>query len=77
MNDMRLDLLPTLLLVLLGSLPLQGQGSRTLWELTQHLTTRTEDSHASVVTLSRNQDLHPITRVCQALVRFYAYYRIK
>ncbi len=46
---------------------------RSLRDLTQHLTTRADDSHAAPVAVSRrNRDFHPVTRSCQTQVRFCA-----
>ena len=55
-----------------------GQGLRSLRDLTQHLTTRADDSHAPPVTLLRRGHLFPdVTVPCQAQVRFFALRRIK
>ena len=55
-----------------------GQGLRSLRDLTQHLTTRADDSHAPPVTQLLRGDLFPsLTVTCQAQVRFFALRRIK
>ncbi|KAF1854556.1 hypothetical protein Lal_00008066 [Lupinus albus] len=56
-----------------------GQGLRSLRDLTQHLTTRADDSHAPPVFTSPEGE-GPISKSfaqCQALVRFFALRRIK
>ena len=57
----------------------QQKGLRSLRDLTQHLTTRADDSHAAPVLPSgfpaRRSLGGAIT--CQALVRFFALHRIK
>ncbi len=46
---------------------------RSLRDLTQHLTTRADDSHAAPVILARrHSSFHPIAGPCQAQVRFCA-----
>src|SRR5690606_41527190 len=54
-----------------------GQGLRSLRDLTQHLTTRADDSHAPPVPDARR---HPPSledyRRCQTQVRFFALHRI-
>ena len=56
-----------------------GQGLRSLRDLTQHLTTRADDSHAPPVFLSSEEEVRISTSFnqCQALVRFFALRRIK
>ena len=56
-----------------------GQGLRSLRDLTQHLTTRADDNHAPpVTTVPEGKALFLKRSVgCQALVRFFAYLRIK
>ena len=55
-----------------------GQGLRSLRDLTQHLTTRADDSHAPPVQDSlRNTTFPLLFPTCQALVRFFALHRIK
>ncbi len=47
-------------------------------DLTQHLTTRADDSHAAPVKPSRrNATFRPLSVLCQAWVRFFALRRIK
>ena len=47
-------------------------------DLTKHLTTRADDGHATPVTAARRHSLLSETLAgCQALVRFFAYHRIK
>ena len=54
------------------------QGLRSLRDLTQHLTTRADDSHAPPVYKLRRGDLFlGLTSTCQVLVRFFALLRIK
>ena len=54
------------------------QGLRSLRDLTQHLTTRADDSHAPPVILPRREALFPgRSGTCQAQVRFFALRRIK
>ena len=56
-----------------------SQGLRSLRDLTQHLTTRADDSHAPPVFLF-SEEKGPISRSfnqCQVLVRFFALRRIK
>src|SRR5690606_36428303 len=57
------------------------QGLRSLRDLTQHLTTRADDNHASPVSpflsLERHSRISAGFGGCQALVRFYALLRIK
>src|SRR6187431_2905592 len=55
------------------------RGLRSLRDLTQHLTTRADDSHAAPVfrpIARRNPSLETV-RTCQGLVRFFALRRIK
>ncbi len=55
-----------------------GQGLRSLRDLTQHLTTRADDSHATPVHEPRRAAVFPRhSRACQAQVRFFASRRIK
>ena len=55
-----------------------GRGLRSLRDLTQHLTTRADDSHAPpVYKLLRGNPFLDFTSTCQALVRFFALLRIK
>ena len=55
-----------------------GQGLRSLRDLTQHLTTRADDSHAPPVKVSRRKGVFPHrSPTCQAQVRFFALRRIK
>ncbi len=55
------------------------QGLRSLRDLTQHLTTRADDSHAAPVYQSSKKTAQSLVHSgrCQALVRFLAYHRIK
>jgi hypothetical protein len=54
------------------------RGLRSLRDLTQHLTTRADDSHAPPVTVPRRETVFPqLSRTCQAQVRFFALRRIK
>src|SRR6202041_520723 len=56
-----------------------GRGLRSLRDLTQHLTTRADDSHAAPVfpaPKGRSHLCNP-SRTCQKLVRFCALLRIK
>ena len=54
------------------------QGLRSLWHLSQHLTTRADDNHAAPRQVPRraSQSLDPSLAV-RARVRFLAYHRIK
>jgi hypothetical protein len=55
-----------------------GQGLRSLRDLTQHLTTRADDSHAPPVMVSRRKDVFPhLSPTFQTQVRFFALHRIK
>ena len=59
-----------------------GQGLRSLRDLTQHLTTRADDSHAPPVKEFKNKFLkgnsfENLSLTCQTQVRFFAYHRIK
>ena len=57
-----------------------GQWLRSLRDLTQHLTTRADDSHAAPVQapdLTGRSPFSFLLPVCQTLVRFFAYHRIK
>ena len=54
------------------------RGLRSLRDLTQHLTTRADDSHAPPVKVSRRKTVFPRrSPTCQAQVRFFALRRIK
>jgi hypothetical protein len=54
------------------------RGLRSLRDLTQHLTTRADDSHAPPVILPRREAVFPRrSETCQAQVRFFALRRIK
>ena len=54
------------------------QGLRSLRDLTQHFTARADDSHAAPVYSPQAADLSlNHSCICQALVRFLAYHRIK
>jgi hypothetical protein len=54
------------------------QGLRSLRDLTQHLTTRADDSHAPPVKVPRRETVFPrLSLTCQAQVRFFALRRIK
>src|SRR5690606_25336695 len=54
-----------------------GQGLRSLRDLTQHLTTRADDSHAPPVHQpQREAPSLERSGVCQAQVRFFALHRI-
>lgn len=56
----------------------ETQGLRSLRDLTQHLTARTDDSHAAPVQHPRRNPAFTGRAVaCQALVRFFALHRIK
>ena len=51
---------------------------RSLRDLTQHFTARADDSHAApVYRLQAAMTFQPYSSICQALVRFLAYRRIK
>ena len=51
---------------------------RSLRDLTQHFTARADDSHAAPVhRLQAATTFRPYSSICQALVRFLAYRRIK
>ena len=56
-----------------------SQGLRSLRDLTQHLTTRADDSRAPPVFLSSEEelDISIHSNQCQGLVRFFALRRIK
>jgi hypothetical protein len=55
-----------------------GRGLRSLRDLTQHLTTRADDSHAPPVNLPRREAISLWrSDTCQAQVRFFALRRIK
>ena len=53
------------------------QGLRSLRDLTQHLTTRADDSHAPPVAAPLGHGVSAASPPCQALVRFFALLRIK
>ncbi len=53
------------------------QGLRSLRDLTQHLTTRADDSHAPPVIAPFGHGVSTASLSCQALVRFFALLRIK
>ncbi len=53
------------------------QGLRSLRDLTQHLTTRADDSHAPPVTQSEEAPISGRFRVMSNMVRFFALRRIK
>ncbi len=53
------------------------QGLRSLRDLTQHLTTRADDSHAPPVTQSEEAPISERFRVMSNLGRFFALRRIK
>ena len=53
------------------------QGLRSLRDLTQHLTTRADDSHAPPVQAPFGHDVSAASLACQAQVRFFALLRIK
>ena len=50
---------------------------RSLPDLTEHLTTRADDSHAPPVWAPLGHGVSPASPICQALVRFFALHRIK
>ncbi len=55
-----------------------GKGLRSLRDLTQHFTARADDSHAAPVYRPRRETISLWqSGICQALVRFLAYHRIK
>ena len=54
-----------------------GQGLRSLRDLTQHLTTRADDSHAPPARAPLGHRVSAASLACQALVRFFALLRIK
>ena len=81
-----LDVIPAFLRLVTGGLLQSAQpnlmatkgGLRSLRDLTQHLTTRADDSHAAPVNARRRGKLSPGgRRPCQWLVRFCALRRIK
>ncbi len=54
------------------------RGLRSLRDLTQHLTTRADDSHAAPVHRPRREDMFPyLSSACQTPVRFFALRRIE
>ncbi len=54
------------------------RGLRSLRDLTQHLTTRADDSHAAPCNRPRRaMNFHPYSKYILAQVRFLAYHRIK
>ena len=56
----------------------RGEGLRSLWHLSRHLTARADDNHAAPSQMSRRkfQSLETSSAI-QARVRFLAYHRIK
>src|SRR5207244_5157331 len=55
-----------------------GQGLRSLRDLTQHLTTRADDSHAAPLQASRRKTLfRELSPAVQTQVRFFALRRIE
>ena len=55
-----------------------GEGLRSLWHLSRHLTARADDNHAAPPSRSEdNGRLCPSSCLVQARVRFLAYHRIK
>ena len=55
-----------------------GQGLRSLWHLSRHLTARADDNHAAPSQRPRRASLSPNpSSAIQARVRFLAYHRIK
>ena len=56
----------------------QGEGLRSLWHLSRHLTARADDNHAAPSQTPRREFPSPETpSAIQARVRFLAYHRIK
>ena len=56
----------------------RGEGLRSLWHLSRHLTARADDNHAAPPSRSEdNGRLCPSSCLVQARVRFLAYHRIK
>src|SRR5204862_2479291 len=57
----------------------QRKGLRSLRDLTQHLTTRADDSHATPVFDPTKCEVSLLSSLstCQGLVRFFALHRIK
>ena len=56
----------------------QGEGLRSLWHLSRHLTARADDNHAAPSQRPRRASLSPNpSSAIQARVRFLAYHRIK
>ena len=55
-----------------------GEGLRSLWHLSRHLTARADDNHAAPSQESRRKGMSPPhAPAIQARVRFLAYHRIK
>ena len=55
-----------------------GEGLRSLWHLSRHLTARADDNHAAPSQRPRRASLSPNpSSAIQARVRFLAYHRIK
>ena len=55
-----------------------GEGLRSLWHLSRHLTARADDNHAAPSQRPRREDVSPRqSSAIQARVRFLAYHRIK
>ncbi len=55
-----------------------GEGLRSLWHLSRHLTARADDNHAAPSQRPRRASLSPYpSSAIQARVRFLAYHRIK
>ena len=55
-----------------------GEGLRSLWHLSRHLTARADDNHAAPSRQSRGTEASlPPSAAIQARVRFLAYHRIK
>ena len=55
-----------------------GEGLRSLWHLSRHLTARADDNHAAPSQESRRKEPSPThAPAIQARVRFLAYHRIK
>ena len=54
-----------------------GEGLRSLWHLSRHLTARADDNHAAPSHLPYGYTVSSIVKGCQDLVRFFALRRIK